>query len=287
MVVYVPKFKVKIEEKELKCIETQKYSECVAQNGVTGTKEIIEISGDEWSIGRTTAIKGKKHTKTVSTVEKQREDVIRAASVHDLKRVILATHYTQAEIDDNFEKVNMNFLKIANMIIGLVEYNTKKDDKAFSVITGDDKIMKWISPEVVRVCRVNKKSWLEPLACKNGSHYAGGSYHSTLKYKCHKEDLIRGQYSLDMKLDSAKNTTLYDIKDLGTTSSEKINRELMDDKIRRIESKLDRQSSSENGVSGSSTGLLDYLKPSSLFSMISSYLVYINSALIVLLALRR
>lgn len=74
--------------------------------------------------------------------------MLRAASINDLKRVIISTHYTQAETDENFEKVNMNFLKITNIIIGLIEAVTKKDDEAFAVIH-NDKIMKWISPSIV------------------------------------------------------------------------------------------------------------------------------------------
>lgn len=106
---------------------------------------------------------------------KQRNDVSRAASVNDLKRILLSSHYTQAEVGNNFEIINMNFLRVSNMIIGLIDHTTKKDDRAFATILRENKIVKWISPKRMRVCKVHEKLFNNEQACQTGSYYAGGA----------------------------------------------------------------------------------------------------------------
>ena len=95
LVIFVPNFQTGLLEAKIKCMETEGNSECVLKNHFTGSNEIVEIANQKWSLGRTTAIENVNFHNYTVDILKQRESFTRAASIDDLKRSILLTHYTQ------------------------------------------------------------------------------------------------------------------------------------------------------------------------------------------------
>lgn len=106
-------------------------------------------------------------------------------------------------------------------------------------------------------------------------------------YKCPKGSSVSGEYEIGLKLESLGNLKTYDVKYLGTTSSEQINRELIYEKIKKVEARIEGIDHSGSHDSSSLDSVISYLTPSSVFSIISDYLVYIKSAFIVFLIIRR